>query len=115
VNIFTIIFIGKENILKANKLFRFLLSKSKIETDKFSENSFPMEIGESLNLQEIENTLSRFKECPKCDSKEGFWLGVKRDRTYVQCKSCGANFELFELFAIGEERETPKLLRFFRK
>lgn len=74
-----------------------------------------MEIGERLNLREIENALSRFKECPKCDSKEGFWLGIKRDHAYVQCKSCGANFELFELFTIGKVHESPKLLKFFRK
>ncbi|MGB9714456.1 MAG: hypothetical protein ACPLZC_05710 [Candidatus Bathyarchaeales archaeon] len=74
-----------------------------------------MEIGERLNLQEIENTLSRFKECPKCNSKEGFWLGIKHDHAYVQCKGCGSNLELFELFAIDREREAPKLLRFFRK
>ncbi|MEM3823531.1 MAG: hypothetical protein QXH87_01210 [Candidatus Bathyarchaeia archaeon] len=74
-----------------------------------------MEIGESLNLREIENTLNRLKECPKCDSKEGFWLGIKRDHAYVQCKSCGAYFELFKLFTIEKERESPKLLKFFRK
>ena len=72
-----------------------------------------MEIGERLNLQEIENAFSRFKKCPKCDSKEGFWLGVKRDRTYVQCKSCGANFELYEVYVFGEKGKAPERLKFF--
>ncbi|MGQ9641696.1 MAG: hypothetical protein ACUVUF_06185 [Candidatus Bathycorpusculaceae bacterium] len=74
-----------------------------------------MEIGERLKLEEIENAFNRFQKCPKCESKEGFWLGMKRDRLYLQCKSCGANFELIEFFAPSEERKTPKLLRFLRK
>lgn len=74
-----------------------------------------MEIGESLKFQEIEEAFSRFKICPKCNSREGFWLGMKRDHVYVQCKSCGGNFELFEVFAFNEKHELPKRLKFFRK
>jgi len=55
-----------------------------------------MEIGEILKLREIETVFSRFKACPKCSSREGFWLGLKRDLGYVQCKACGAKFEFFE-------------------
>jgi transcription elongation factor Elf1 len=74
-----------------------------------------MEIGERLNFQEIENALNLFKRCPKCGSEEGFWFGVKRDRVYLQCKTCGANFETFEFFTVCKERETSRFLRFFRK
>jgi transcription elongation factor Elf1 len=75
-----------------------------------------MEIGERLNLQEIETASSRFKVCPKCNSREGFWLGLKRDHVYVQCKGCGARFELFEVYKIGEKgKAAPERLKLFRK
>lgn len=74
-----------------------------------------MEIGEALRLEEIITVASKFTVCPKCNSREGFWLGVKRNHAYVQCKGCGASFELFEVFAIGEKSEAPKHLKFFRK
>jgi transcription elongation factor Elf1 len=74
-----------------------------------------VEIGELLNLQEIETASNNFKICPKCNSAEGFWLGLKRDHAYVQCKSCGAKFELFEVYKIGEKSRTPERLRFIRK
>jgi len=74
-----------------------------------------MEIGERLNLQEIETAFSHFKICPKCNSGEGFWLGLKREHAYVQCKSCGAKFELFEVYKIGEKGKTPERLSFIRK
>jgi transcription elongation factor Elf1 len=74
-----------------------------------------MEIGERLKLQEMENALGRFKTCPKCNSAQGFWLGLKRDHAYVQCKGCGASFELFEFYAITKKGEAPKLLKFLRK
>ena len=68
-----------------------------------------------MNLQEIETASNNFKICPKCNSTEGFWLGLKRDHAYVQCKSCGAKFELFEVYKIGEKGKTPERLRFIRK
>ena len=71
-----------------------------------------MENGEVLKLEEIEALASKFTTCPKCHSKEGFWLGVKHDHVYVQCKGCGASFELCEVFPI---EEASKRLKFFRK
>jgi transcription elongation factor Elf1 len=53
--------------------------------------------------------------CPKCGSREGFWLGVKRSHAYVQCKSCGASFELYEVFALNGKNEPSKRLKIFRK
>jgi len=74
-----------------------------------------MEIGERLNLQEIEEAFSRFKICPKCNSTEGFWLGLKGDHAYVRCKGCGGKFELFEVYRIGEKGKAAERLRFLRK
>jgi len=53
--------------------------------------------------------------CPKCGSREGFWLGFKRSHAYVQCKSCGANFEIYEVFALSGKNEASKSLKIFRK
>jgi transcription elongation factor Elf1 len=74
-----------------------------------------MEIGDRLKLQEIEDTFSRFSVCPKCNSKEGFWLGFKDGHAYAQCKGCGTNLELFEIFPIGERTKTSRWAKFFRK
>ncbi|MEM3769644.1 MAG: hypothetical protein QXG76_00475 [Candidatus Bathyarchaeia archaeon] len=74
-----------------------------------------MEIGEALKLDEMLATASKFNVCPKCNSREGFWLGIRRNHAYVQCKGCGTSFELLEVFAIGEKKEQPKHLKFFRK
>lgn len=74
-----------------------------------------MEIGEHLRFQEIEDVFGNFKVCPKCSSKEGFWLGIKRDKPYVHCKSCGAIYELYEIYMVNKEAKTSKRLMFFRK
>jgi transcription elongation factor Elf1 len=74
-----------------------------------------METGEALQLKEVEEASSRFKTCPKCNSAEGSWLGLKREHAYVQCKSCGAKFELFEVYALSEKTRVPERLRFFKK
>jgi len=74
-----------------------------------------MEIGERLKLQEIEDAFSRFKICPKCNSREGFWLGLKNGRAHAQCKGCGTKFELFEIFPIDKKTEATRRLRFFRR
>ncbi len=74
-----------------------------------------MEIGENLNLKEIENAFSQLKICPRCDSAEGFWLGLKGGHTHVQCKECGAKFELFEIHKIHEKNDSSQWLKFFRK
>jgi transcription elongation factor Elf1 len=68
-----------------------------------------------LKLQEIETASGNFKTCPKCNSREGFWLGMKGDHIHVQCKCCGAIFELFEVYKLGEESGKPRMLKFFRK
>jgi len=68
-----------------------------------------------LKLQEIEDTFSRFKTCPKCNSIEGFWFGLKREHPYAQCKGCGARFELFEVYMMGEKSKPPQGLKLFRK
>ena len=70
---------------------------------------------EGLGIREIEEVAARFKICPKCKSVSGFWLGFKRDNAYVQCKGCGAKFELHEVYAISEKSEAPRKFRFFRK
>ncbi|MEM3442972.1 MAG: hypothetical protein QXM86_03850 [Candidatus Bathyarchaeia archaeon] len=59
-----------------------------------------MEIGE-LRLREIEDFAAQFKICPKCDSLQGFWVGTKSDKAYVQCKVCGTSFEIFEVHAVS--------------
>jgi len=68
-----------------------------------------------LKLQEIETASSLFKICPKCHSTQGFWLGLMSDHAYVQCKDCGAKFELFEVYMMGEKGRAPQRLKFFRK
>jgi len=74
-----------------------------------------MEIGERLRLSEIEDAISRFKICPKCNCPQGFWLELKGDRAYVQCKGCGAKFEIFEVYMMGEKGKAPERLKLFRK
>jgi transcription elongation factor Elf1 len=66
-----------------------------------------MEIGDSLKLQEIEEAFSRFKTCPKCNSKH-FWLGVKSSCAYVHCKGCGSKFELHEVYVMNGESKTRR-------
>jgi transcription elongation factor Elf1 len=61
-----------------------------------------MEIGEQLNLREIEAVFARFRICPKCASEKGFWLGLRSNRACAQCKHCGAEFDLFEVYPIAD-------------
>ena len=74
-----------------------------------------METGGRLKFQEIENVSSRFKMCPKCNSIQGFWLGLKGDKAFVQCKECGTKFELHEVYPIDEKGKTSARFSFFRK
>jgi DNA-directed RNA polymerase subunit RPC12/RpoP len=76
---------------------------------------FYFEDGRGLRLEEIIAAAGRLNLCPKCGSKEGFWLGVKRNHAYVQCKGCGASFELFEVFALSEKSGASQRLKLFRK
>ena len=73
-----------------------------------------MEIGEKLNLKEIETAFSQFKICPKCNSTEGFWLGLEGAHAFVQCKGCGAKFELFEIYKMREKNKNSQWLKFLR-
>ncbi|MEM2105313.1 MAG: hypothetical protein QXV21_02425 [Candidatus Bathyarchaeia archaeon] len=68
-----------------------------------------------MRLQEIENALSRFKVCPKCNAVQGFWLGVKSDKAYLQCKGCGAKFEVSEVYMLGEKSEAQRKFDFLKK
>jgi len=64
-----------------------------------------------MGLEEIEAVYSAFKNCPKCGSKEGFWLSVKSDTEYIQCKHCGALFEICEVFSTGREKDKGSIGR----
>ena len=72
-------------------------------------------MGQALQLNEIEEASSHFKACPKCKSIEGFWIGLKREHAHVQCKACGANFELIEVYKMGEQRKAAERSSFLRK
>ncbi|MEM1589356.1 MAG: hypothetical protein QXZ68_03710 [Candidatus Bathyarchaeia archaeon] len=56
-----------------------------------------------MKIEEILTISAQITLCPKCGSKEGFWLGFKRERVYVQCKGCGATFELYQSYALAEK------------
>ena len=68
-----------------------------------------------MQLKEIEEASSHFKACPKCKSIKGFWIGLKREYAYVQCKTCGAKFELFGVYKMGEQRNAAERSSFLRK
>ncbi|MEM0058340.1 MAG: hypothetical protein QXT10_04690 [Candidatus Bathyarchaeia archaeon] len=71
-----------------------------------------------MKLEEILAASAQITLCPKCGSKEGFWLGFKRDHVYVQCKGCGANFELYQIYNLGGKNNkdrTSQSPRFLRK
>jgi hypothetical protein len=70
---------------------------------------------ENISLKEIEAKLDRFKLCPKCSSSEGFWLGVSHSHPYVQCKTCGVKFELFEIFRMDHKDKTLQKVEIFRR
>lgn len=73
-----------------------------------------METGEHLRLQEIETALAQLRLCPKCNSNGGFWFIMKGDHIFVQCKCCGAELGLCEVYKLSEgskKSQWPKLLR----
>jgi len=49
---------------------------------------FILKIGEALRLEEILAVASKFNVCPKCDSREGFWLEL----TLSTAKAGGSRF-----------------------
>ena len=59
-----------------------------------------------MSLEEIEAFRRDLKVCPECGSSEGFWLTAKQDKSFVQCKHCGAIIELCKTFS--EERAMKK-------
>jgi hypothetical protein len=73
-----------------------------------------METGELLKLGDIEEAWSSFRKCPRCSCSRGFWLSIRRDKVYVQCKECGAQLELFEVYRIGEKGRAPEKVKLFR-
>jgi ribosomal protein L37AE/L43A len=50
-----------------------------------------------LNWNEIEELSKTVKKCPNCGSNEGFWLVPKLEKSFLQCKHCGALIELCEI------------------
>jgi len=66
-----------------------------------------------LSLDEIDAFARSLKNCPKCGSDEGFWLVANREKSYVQCKHCGAILEIYEVFPGSEKSKSAK--SFFRK
>jgi len=68
-----------------------------------------------LRFEEFEDALSRFDRCPKCFSRGGFWVGLRRGRFYLQCKGCGASFEFFEVYKAEKVDKGERGFRFFRR
>ena len=66
-----------------------------------------------LSLDEIDAFARSLKNCPKCGSNEGFWVAANREKSYVQCKYCGAILEVYEVFPGSEKGKGSK--SFFRK
>jgi translation initiation factor 2 beta subunit (eIF-2beta)/eIF-5 len=66
------------------------------------------ELGRSLSLEEIEAFASSLKVCPKCGSGEGFWVAANREKSYAQCKHCGAILEFCEVLSYREKGQTSK-------
>jgi hypothetical protein len=81
----------------------------------FWKKQIPSEKGEPLNFQDIETACSNFKACPKCNSKEGYWLGSAHNHIYIQCKCCGTNFNLFEFYPMKNKTATAEGHNFLRK
>lgn len=70
-----------------------------------------MEIGELLQLREVETAFSQLGTCPKCKSVEGFWLGLRQDHVYAQCKYCGSKFELREIHNLDRPMKSSQSLK----
>jgi transcription elongation factor Elf1 len=51
-----------------------------------------------LSWNEIEEIFKTVKKCPNCGSSEGFWLALKLEKRFLQCKHCGALIEVCEVF-----------------
>jgi transcription elongation factor Elf1 len=70
-----------------------------------------------MELEEIKAIYGAFKTCPRCGSNEGFWLCVKPEAKCMQCKHCGAIFEICEVFSAieGKGKSVAGKISIFRK
>ncbi|MDH5481970.1 MAG: hypothetical protein OEY22_03690 [Candidatus Bathyarchaeota archaeon] len=66
-----------------------------------------------MKLREIEDTFHNLSMCPRCNSNEGFWLGLRSGHVYVQCKGCGAKLEFFKIFPMDEKVKPLRRWNFF--
>ena len=66
-----------------------------------------------MSLDEIDAFARSLKTCPKCGSEEGFWLAANREKSYVQCKHCGAILEFCEVLSHPEKTKDQRTA--FRK
>jgi translation initiation factor 2 beta subunit (eIF-2beta)/eIF-5 len=66
-------------------------------------------LGTYLSFEEIERFASSLKKCPKCGSGEGFWLAANKEKSYAQCKNCGAILEFCEVLSYSDKHQpAPK-------
>lgn len=61
-----------------------------------------------MSLDEIDAFARSLKTCPKCGSAEGFWLAANREKSYVQCKHCGAILEFCEVLSQPEKTKDQR-------
>jgi ribosomal protein S27AE len=61
-----------------------------------------------LSLEDIDAFARSLKTCPKCSSGEGFWLAANREKSYVQCKHCGAILEFCEVIPHPEKTKSQR-------
>jgi transcription elongation factor Elf1 len=61
-----------------------------------------------LSLEDIDAFARSLKTCPKCGSGEGFWLAANREKSYVQCKHCGAILEFCEVLPHLEKTKSQR-------
>jgi translation initiation factor 2 beta subunit (eIF-2beta)/eIF-5 len=67
-------------------------------------------LDDTLTLEELEAFRQSLKSCPKCGSNEGFWLTANREKSFLQCKHCGAILEICEVFSSSEKHKGFNLL-----
>ncbi|MCJ7425020.1 hypothetical protein MUP01_12250 [Candidatus Bathyarchaeota archaeon] len=61
-----------------------------------------------MSLEEMENFRRNIRNCPKCNSAEGFWITSNSERSYIQCKHCAAILDILEFFPSHEESKGSK-------
>lgn len=65
-----------------------------------------------MTFRDVELLFGSLKECPKCGQRDGFWLVVRYERRYLQCKHCGSMLEFCEVHSTSKKGEPFK--GFFR-